>query len=149
MTREALAKGLSENVEMYLVTVYRLTENGGEAKTTDVANYWGVSPASATEMIHKLSRLGLAVHRPYHGTTLTDKGVERARVVIRKHRLAERFLVDVIGVRGNEKIHDYACRLEHTMPDELEAWICTTLGHPAENHAGKPIPAGPCCKTRK
>ncbi|MDX1612550.1 MAG: metal-dependent transcriptional regulator [Candidatus Thermoplasmatota archaeon] len=131
---------LSTNVEMYLETIYNLTEEGGSAKTTEIASSWDVSPASATEMVQKLSKMGLVDYKPYHGAKLSPDGLRAARQVIRKHRLLERFLHEIVGMEDEERIHDVACEMEHTLSPEVEAWIDGELDHPREGLNGKPIP---------
>lgn len=79
------------------------------------------------------------------GIVLTDEGRERARVVVRRHRLAERLLVDVLDVRG-EVVHETACGFEHIVRPEIEEKICTLLGHPKVCPHGRPIPPGSCCE---
>lgn len=135
---------LSENVEMYLETIYVLTEAGAVARTKDIANEWKVSQPSATEMVQKLAAQGYLHYEPYKGASLTDKGLEIGRDVIRKHRLLERFLVEVVGV-DRERAEEHACHMEHVVPAELERWVCTLLDHPRESLSGQPIPGGPCC----
>jgi DtxR family Mn-dependent transcriptional regulator len=137
-------RGLSENVEMYLETIYALTENGALARTRDIAHDWHVSPPSATEMVQKLAAAGYVNYEPYRGASLTPAGNEIGRSVIRKHRLLERFLVDVVGV-PREQAEEPACSMEHAIPPEMERWVCDLLGHPASSVDGRPIPPGPCC----
>lgn len=139
-------KGLSENVEMYLETVYVLTEAGAVARTKDIAAEWRVSQPSATEMVQKLAAAGYLHYEPYKGASLTSEGMRIGRNVIRKHRLLERFLVDVVGV-PREEAADPACTMEHVIPPAMEAWVCALLGHPDKSLAGEPIPRGPCCPT--
>lgn len=135
---------LSENVEMYLETIYLLTEEGGRARTTDVADRWHVVPSSATEMLQKLAAEGYLEYVPYHGVELSDVGLPLARRVIRKHRLLEVFLTETVGLEGPD-VPDQACEMEHVLPAEVEAWMCRTLGHPRESPFGGEIPPGPCC----
>jgi|ERR1051325_3772759 DtxR family Mn-dependent transcriptional regulator len=139
-------KGLSENVEMYLETIYVLTEGGAVARTKDIASEWKVSQPSATEMVQKLAAQGYLHYEPYKGASLTEEGLVLGRAVIRKHRLLERFLVDVVGV-PKDQAADSACAMEHVIPGRMEAWVCELLGHPAASLAGEPIPPGPCCPT--
>jgi len=131
---------LSTNVEMYLETIYALTEEGGSAKTTEIASSWDVSPASATEMVQKLDEMGLVDYKPYHGARLSDDGLDRARSIIRKHRLLERFLSEVVGIEDRERVHDVACEMEHALAEEVEAWMAAELDYPREGMEGKPIP---------
>lgn len=139
-----MARRLSENVEMYLETIYVLTETGSVARTKDIANDWHVSQPSATEMVQKLAAQGYVHYEPYRGVTLTGQGLEIGRAVIRKHRLLERFLVEIVGV-AREEAEDAACHMEHVIPPQMEAWVCTLLDHPATSLKGDPIPPGPCC----
>jgi DtxR family Mn-dependent transcriptional regulator len=99
----------------------------------------GVAPASATEMIQKLSRQGYVRHERYRGTTLSPKGLKIARQVTRKHRLLERFLNDLCGIKGRSR-HAQACRMEHVLTDEAERQLCKMLNHPSECPHGKHIP---------
>jgi len=137
-------RGLSENVEMYLETIYVLTEAGALARTRDIAAEWKVSQPSATEMVQKLAAQGYLHYEPYKGASLTSEGMEIGRAVIRKHRLLERFLVEVVKVPAHEA-EDAGCKMEHVIPPQLEAWVCELLGHPTTSVRGAPIPAGPCC----
>lgn len=82
------------------------------------------------------------------GVRLTAAGREAAVRLIRRHRLAERLLVDVLDLQG-EIIEEYACRFEHVVHQGLEDGICTLLGHPEVCPHGKPIPPGPCCRAAK
>jgi len=137
---------LSENVEMYLETIYVLTEKGDLARTKDIAAEWQVSAPSATEMVQKLAAAGYLHYEPYKGSSLTKQGVEIGRAVIRKHRLLERFLTDIVGVE-NPRAEEAACRMEHAIPREMERWVCELLGHPRLDSHGAPIPPGPCCES--
>ncbi len=138
---------LSENVEMYIETIYVLTEKGGRARTTAVAQGWSVAPSSATEMIQRLAGEGYLDHEPYKGVSLTPKGHALAVRIVRKHRLLEVFLTKQVGV-AHGRASEYACEMEHVLPDEVEAWICALLAHPEVSPAGAHIPPGPCCPTR-
>jgi DtxR family transcriptional regulator, Mn-dependent transcriptional regulator len=129
----------SEIAEEYLEAVYDLTLNGGTAKTNEIADRMQVSPASATEMIQRLSAEGYLYYERYKGASLTDKGEKVARKIKRKHRLLERFLVDVLGAK-REEIHDEACRLEHVISDESERRICQMTNNPRFCPDGDPIP---------
>ena len=79
---------------------------------------------------------------------LTAKGVEEGRLCVRRHRLAERLLVDVLHIRAG-LVHETGCKLEHILHKGLEDNICILLGHPKSCPHGKPIPQGQCCKDRK
>lgn len=129
----------SEITEQYLKIIYNLTEEGGSAKTTDIASALDVSPASVTEMLHKLSDQGYVKHEPYKGVVLKSKGRKIALKVARKHRLLERFLADFVGIRGRST-HEQACKMEHALTDEAEHNLCMIMHHPAECPDGKKIP---------
>ena len=79
------------------------------------------------------------------GVTLTEKGEDDARRLIRSHRLAERLLYDVLGV-SDEKMEAGSCEFEHILASEVVDSICTLLGHPRECPHGRPIPEGECCR---
>ena len=130
----------STQVEEYVEAVYGILEDGRKARTTELAKVLKVKPASVTEMLHKLSREGYVTYRPYQGATLTRKGFQAGARLKRKHRLLERFLCDVLGVRKN-RVHDEACRMEHALSDESEKALDEMLGYPANcPDDQKPIP---------
>ncbi len=129
----------SENVEDYLACIYKLSEEKSTIKTTEIASKMRVSPASVTEMINRLAAEGLVNYEKYHGVTLTEKGIKEGRRVKRKHRILERFLFDVLGVK-TEKMHEEAHRLEHGFSDESVSKICQILNNPKVCPDGDPIP---------
>jgi len=129
----------NEIVEQYLKTIFNLTEDGGMAKTTEIASILGVAPASVTEMLHKLSDRGYIKHEPYKGATLRPKGIKIACKIARKHRLLERFLTDFVGATGRSR-HEQACKMEHALTDEAERNLCRMMHHPAECPHGRKIP---------
>jgi DtxR family Mn-dependent transcriptional regulator len=128
-----------EIVEQYLKVIYNLTEDGGMAKTTDIASAMDIAPASVTEMIHKLSDKGYVRHEPYKGVVLRPRGMKIACKVSRKHRLLERFLADFVGVSGKSR-HEQACKMEHALTDEAEKNLCRIMHHPTECPHGRRIP---------
>lgn len=128
-----------EIVEQYLKVIYNLTEDGGMAKTTDIASAMDIAPASVTEMIHKLSEKGYVRHEPYKGVVLRPRGMKIACKVSRKHRLLERFLADFVGVSGKSR-HEQACKMEHALTDEAEKNLCRIMHHPTECPHGRRIP---------
>ncbi len=116
----------SENVEEYLETIYRITEKGGRPTTTTIAGELGVSAPSVSEMLRKLDAKGYLRYEPYGGAILTAKGKAIGKTVLRKHRLIERFLI-AIGISKN-KVHNEACKLEHTVSNDLENAIKKEIG---------------------
>ncbi len=116
----------SENVEEYLETIYRITEKGGKPTTTAIAGELGVSAPSVSQMLRKLDQKGYLRYEPYGGAVLTAKGKAIGKTVLRKHRLIERFLI-ALGISKN-KVHNEACRLEHTVSNDLENAIKKEIG---------------------
>ena len=106
-------------------------------RTGDLAERLGVSPASATEMIQRLSGKGYIDYQRYKGAKLTQKGLEHGRMMKRRHRLAE-VLLDRIPFEGN--MHETACRLEHAIDDDLEVALTVLLGNPMLDPSGREIP---------
>lgn len=133
-----------ENIDEYLETLYRITDGHGIVKTAELAKELDVTPASVSEMVQKLAAQGYVDYTPYKGVELTAKGCDRARFILRNHRLVEMFLVHIVGVE-QPKVHAYACAMEHSVPPELDRWLCAQLGHPRRSLSGKEIPRGACC----
>ncbi len=132
----------SDSVEEYLEAIYSFNEKGELAKNTELARKLRVAPPSVTQMIKKLAEEGLVEHQPYKGAMLTGRGMAQAQKVVRKHRLLERFLHDFLGF-NRDKIHDEACRMEHSLSDEAALALCKALDNPETcPDDGKLIP--PC-----
>jgi len=115
--------------EEYLEAVYDLTEGGGSAKTLDIARKLKVKSGSVSEMLRKLSCDGYVDYNPYKGAVLTPKGMAAATKLKRKHRLLERFLYDVLHLR-KDRVHEEACRMEHSLSDKVADALDRALGHP-------------------
>ena len=130
---------LSDAIQDYLREIYKLSADDGRVSVTALAKRQGVSPASASAMVKKLAALGLAVHEPYRGVTLTTAGEKVALEVIRHHRLLELYLAETLGLDVDD-VHDEAERLEHVISEELEARIDKALGFPTHDPHGDPIP---------
>jgi DtxR family transcriptional regulator, Mn-dependent transcriptional regulator len=130
---------LSESIQDYLKGIYKLQAAGGRVTITAVARAQGVSPASASAMVKKLTALDLLEHRPYRGARLTDAGERVALEVIRHHRLIELYLAETLGLDVDD-VHDEADRLEHVISEELEDRIDRALGYPTHDPHGDPIP---------
>lgn len=120
---------ISENIEEYLEVLYRNGSNGEQVSTTQLSKDLGIAPGSVTQMLKKLEDLGYIKYTPYKGATLTDEGMKIAQKITRKHRILEKFLLDILKVK-EENIHEQACEMEHTLSDEAERAICTMLHHP-------------------
>jgi DtxR family Mn-dependent transcriptional regulator len=133
----------SSTVENYLKAIYQ----GQSALPTgvrlvpmgSVASALGVTPGTATTMVKALAESGLAEYEPYSGVRLTGAGEKLAGLVLRRHRLVELFLVQVMGMSWDE-VHDEAEQLEHAVSDRLIDRIDDMLGRPARDPHGDPIP---------
>ncbi len=131
--------GLSESIQDYLKSVYKLEAEHGRVTIGAIAKDQSVSPASASAMVKKLAALQLLEHEPYRGAHLTPAGERVALEVIRHHRLLELYLAETLGL-DVEAVHDEADRLEHVISEELEARIDRALGFPTHDPHGDPIP---------
>ena len=131
---------LSSSEEEYLEAIYTKQEGKAQAATTgELAACLGVRDASVTEMLKKLSEKGLINYTRYRGATLTEAGCEIATKVKRKHRLLERFLVDICGI-GQHESHTQACEIEHVISDEAIDNLSAQLGYPSTCPGGSAIP---------
>ena len=115
------------NREDYLINILRLTEGENATKTTELATYMSVSPASVTEMLKALANEGLVEYERYHGVKLTEEGLVYARLIRKKHHVLENFLINVLNVDRNTA-HNEACRLEHALSEESAIKMCQMLG---------------------
>lgn len=117
----------TDNREDYLINILRLTDGSGTVKTTDIAKYMNVAPASVTEMLKVLSKEGLVNYERYRGVSLTEEGVQVAKSLRRKHHIMERFLTDVLDV-DHAAAHDEAHAIEHSLSDDAAARMCRLIG---------------------
>ena len=131
---------ISENIEEYLEVLYRNGNNGEQVSTTTLSKDLGIAPGSVTQMLKKLECLGYIEYTPYKGATLTDEGMKIAQKITRKHRILEKFLMDVLKIK-EENIHEQACEMEHTLSDEAERALCTMLNNPDVCPGNSIIPA--------
>ena len=132
---------VSSTVEEYLEAIYRLQERDGAAKTTELAKQLKVALGTITNTVESLERQSLVVHQPYKGVKLTAKGRKIALNVVRRHRLSECLLVDILKLEWG-KAHDAACKLEHAFADkELIGPLEKALGNPKACPHGNPIPS--------
>jgi len=133
----------SSTVENYLKAIYQgqsaLLHDQRLVPMGSVATALGVTPGTATTMIKALAESGLAQYEPYSGVRLTAAGEKLAGRVVRRHRLVEAFLVQVMGMRWDE-VHDEAEQLEHVVSDRLLERIDDMLGRPTHDPHGDPIP---------
>jgi DtxR family Mn-dependent transcriptional regulator len=130
----------NEGAENYAKAIYHLQGRSDEpVHTNAVAERLGVTSASASAMLKRLSDEGLVDYEPYHGARLTAKGEAVALETIRHHRLIELFLAEVLGMPW-DRVHEEAEVLEHHISEELEELIAAKLGQPALDPHGDPIP---------
>jgi len=131
----------TSTVEDYLKQIYQaqLAAPGALVPTGQVAAALGVAPGTATAMVKTLADSGLVHHEPYSGVRLTAAGEKLATHVLRRHRLVELFLVEVMGMDWSE-VHGEADVLEHAVSERLLERIDTMLGHPEVDPHGDPIP---------
>ena len=111
----------------------------GSAKTMELARQLKVVHGSVTNTIEGLERRGLVIHEPYKGAKLTEKGRELALNVLRRHRLAERLLTDILHIDWS-RVHEAACKLEHAMAPDIIKSLEKALMHPRTCPHGNPIP---------
>ena len=130
---------LIDTTEMYLRTILELEEENIVALRARIAERLRHSGPTVSQTIGRMERDGLVVVSGDRHLELTEAGRKRATEVMRKHRLAERLLADVIGLDW-AYVHDEACRWEHVMSERVEQRIYELLNHPTESPYGNPIP---------
>ena len=130
---------LSESAQELLEQLWIDTQEEGQAGL--------IAEGQPPESVDELVRLGLVEHLGPQGEalTLTAQGLPEAAQAVRRHRLAERLLTDVLST-PEALMDEQACRFEHVLVDGVDESICTLLGHPRFCPHGKPIPLGPCCE---
>ncbi|GAY07745.1 metal-dependent transcriptional regulator [Pseudonocardia sp. N23] len=130
---------LIDTTEMYLRTIYELEEEGVVPLRARIAERLGQSGPTVSQTVARMERDGLVVVAGDRHLELTESGRSRAISVMRKHRLAERLLTDVIGLEW-ELVHAEACRWEHVMSDAVERKLVALLDNPTISPYGNPIP---------
>jgi DtxR family Mn-dependent transcriptional regulator len=127
-------------VEDYLKAVWALQQTEAPVSTSRIAERLGLSPAAVTAMVKRLAEQGLLRHEPYYGVRLTGAGELAALRIVRRHRVLELFLVEVLGYAW-DRVHDEAERLEHAASDELIERLARLLGEPERDPHGNAIPS--------
>ena len=130
---------LVDTTEMYLRTILDLEEEAIVPLRARISERLGHSGPTVSQTVARMERDGLVIVSGDRHLELTPEGRSKAVHVMRKHRLAERLLSDVIGLEW-EFVHDEACRWEHVMSEQVERKILDLLGHPTESPYGNPIP---------
>ncbi|HEY2065862.1 MAG TPA: metal-dependent transcriptional regulator [Gemmatimonadaceae bacterium] len=139
MTARPLPQTLSGPVEDYLKVIYDLERVGQPAFTNHIADRLAISPASVSGMVRRLADLGLITHEPYRGVRLTGDGRRAALRTLRRHRILECYLTEVLGYAW-DGVHVEAERLEHAASEELIERMAAALGDPVHDPHGAPIP---------
>jgi DtxR family Mn-dependent transcriptional regulator len=137
MSGAALA--LSGPVEDYLKAIYDLERVGEPATTNDIAVRLSISPASVSGMVRRLADQKLITHEPYRGVRLTSDGRRAALRTLRRHRILECYLTEVLGYPW-DRVHEEAEQLEHAASEELIERMAAALGDPVLDPHGAPIP---------
>lgn len=111
--------GLTASLEDYLETLYQIIEEKQAVRVKDVARRLGVQNPSVTGALKNLSKKGYVNYVPYDVITLTDKGMEAAKDIIRRHEVMKSFIVDILCMDDDEAAEEAACSMEHTVPPEV------------------------------
>lgn len=130
---------LIDTTEMYLRTIYELEEENIVPLRARISERIGHSGPTVSQTVGRMERDGLVVVEDDRHLRLTADGREKAVTVMRRHRLAERLLADVIGLDW-ALVHDEACRWEHVMSEQVERRLLELLEHPTHSPYGNPIP---------
>jgi DtxR family Mn-dependent transcriptional regulator len=128
----------TQSIEDYIKAIFQLGD-GDPVQTSAIAERLEVRPASVSNMMRRLAKLGLIEYAPYRGALLTTEGEALARRMVRRHRLIERFLTEVLDYPW-EEVHDEAERLEHAVSARFVEAIDNLLERPLTDPHGAPIP---------
>jgi DtxR family transcriptional regulator, Mn-dependent transcriptional regulator len=139
MGKNGWVSDLIDTTEMYLRTIYELVEEGIVPLRARIAERLHQSGPTVSQTVARMERDGLVTVEGDRHLELTDEGNRLATRVMRKHRLAERLLSDVIGLDW-ELVHEEACRWEHVISETVERRLIELLDHPTESPYGNPIP---------
>src|SRR5918994_5913830 len=130
---------LSKSDREVLKAIYRLGRDGSDVHTGELALKLGLTPGTVTAAVKRLAERGLLDHRPYRGVELAATGRRLAVAAIRRHRIVERFLADMLGYAWNQA-DKFAVSFEHELPDEVLERLFVALHRPATCPHGFPIP---------
>lgn len=134
---------MTSSKEDYLKAIWSLserrTEQKSDASTRDLAEFLEVSPPAVSKMLKQMEKQSLVAHTPYYGVRLTEKGREVALKIVRRHRLLELFLTEILKYPP-DSVHDEAEKLEHHISARFEEKIDALLGRPEYCPHGSPIP---------
>ncbi len=130
---------VTEVTEEYVETIYNMAMEGDIVIGARLAEKFRVAPPTVTETLKRMLRDGLVEMDARRQVTLTERGNQLAEAVLRRHRLTERFLVDMLGMQWHE-VHEEAHRLEHRISGAVEQRVVATLDYPTTCPHGNPIP---------
>lgn len=140
MPVKTVGEEVTQVVEEYLECIYRLQEKEGVARTSNIVKSLRVAPGTVTNTVERLEGEGFVTHVSYRGVKLTEKGRRIALQVVRRHRLSERLLVDILKMDWNI-VHETACRLEHSLTEDMLDHLEKALNYPKTCPHGNPIPS--------
>jgi DtxR family transcriptional regulator, Mn-dependent transcriptional regulator len=129
----------SKTIEDYLLNIYTISHEGRTVIAARLAEALEVAPPTVTATLHRMARDGLINVTPQKEIILTDAGHSRAETMVRRHRLAERLLIDILGLDWAD-VHEEAHRFEHAISEKVEERILAVLGGPTTCPHGSPIP---------
>jgi DtxR family Mn-dependent transcriptional regulator len=131
---------ITPGIEEYLEALFHLQKAENPISTKELSQHLRIAASSVTEMLKKLSDQKLVSYVPYRGVTLTKNGRQAAAALVRRHRLSERFLADMLGLPW-EDLHEEACKFEHVISEKVEQRLFEALGRPKTCPHGNPIPS--------
>src|SRR6266704_6101724 len=131
-------ESLSATVKEYLETIYNMSAEDEVVIGARLAEKFHVSAPTVTEMLKRLVRDGFIAMDNKRQVTLTEAGKQAAEAVLRRHRLTERFLVDMLGMQWHQ-VHEEACRLEHFISGAVEARVIASLNNPTTCQHGNAV----------
>jgi DtxR family transcriptional regulator, Mn-dependent transcriptional regulator len=129
-----------DQLQEYLKNIFRLQQVSSPVSTSALAEAMEVAPSTVTDMLKKLAQKKFINYKPYHGITLTSEGEKVAIKSIRRHRITERFLTDMLGFEWHEA-HEEALNFEGNISDEVERRLYVALHQPKDCPHGYPIPS--------
>ena len=131
--------GGSESREEYLEAIFKLAETKAGVTVGRLAQELGVSPASVSEMVGRLTKAGALIRDQHDRIAFSETGRLEAVRLVRRHRLSECLLADYLGLPWDQ-VHEEACKFEHVLSDAVEASLAERLGHPLTCPHGRAIP---------
>ena len=135
----AAAAEISATIQEYLEAIYSMQDEGKTVIGVRLAERMRVAPSTVTATLQRMASAGLIVLSPHKEVLFTRAGLDLARIIIRRHRLTERFLTDILGLEWHEA-HEEAVRFEHALSPRMEQRIIKLLNNPTRCPHGNPIP---------